>query len=49
MRDESRADLRDAVRERELEVGGEQLLDVRPAHVVGLLNLHDAEDLVQSS
>ena len=32
--------------ERELEVRREQLLDVRPADVGGLLDLDDAEDLV---
>ena len=37
--------LADAVGQRELEVLGEELLDVRAADVVGLLNLNDLEDL----
>ena len=46
VRDEGRADLLDAMGERELQVRREQLLDVRPADVGGLLDLDDAEDLV---
>lgn len=34
-----------AVRQRELEVLGEQLLDVGTADIVGLLNFDDLEDL----
>ena len=45
MRDEGRARLLNAVGERELEVRREQLLDVWPADVGGLLDLDDAEDL----
>jgi hypothetical protein len=45
VRDESRADLGDAVRERELEVGDEELLDVRPADVFGLLDLNHTKNL----
>ena len=45
VRDEGRADLLDAVGERELEVRREQLLDVWAADVRGLLDLDDAEDL----
>ena len=45
VRDEGRADLLDAVGERELEVRREQLLDVWAADVGGLLDLDDAEDL----
>jgi len=37
---ERRADLGDAVREGELEVGNEELFDVRPADVLGLLDLN---------
>lgn len=37
--------LGDAVREGELEVLGEELLDVWAADVLGLLNLDDLEDL----
>ena len=42
---ESRACLLDAVRKREFEVRNEQLLNVRAADVLGLLDLHDANDL----
>lgn len=45
MRNECRADLRDAVGKRELELGDEELLDVRAANVLGLLDLDNAEDL----
>lgn len=45
VRDEGRAGLRDAVRQRELEVGGEELLDVRPANVLRFLDLNHTEDL----
>ena len=41
------AGLGDAVRERELEVLGQELLDVRALDVVGLLELDNAEDLGQ--
>jgi hypothetical protein len=37
--------LADAVGQRELEVLGEELLDVRATDVVGLLDLNDLEDL----
>lgn len=47
MSNEGRANLRDTVGKRELEVGGQQLLDVGAADVVGLLNLNDLEDLLQ--
>lgn len=43
--DEGRADLADAVGEGEFEVRHEQLLDVRPAHVRRLLDLHHTQDL----
>lgn len=36
------------MRKRELEVLGGELLDVRPADVVGLLNLDDLEDLLKN-
>jgi len=42
---EGRADLGDTVRKGELEVGGEELLDVRAAYVLGFLDLNDTEDL----
>ena len=45
MRDERRTNLLDAVGERELELGDQELLDVWTANIVGLLNLDDAEDL----
>ncbi len=45
MCDERRADLLDAVREGELELGDQQLLDVGAANVIGLLDLDDAENL----
>ena len=44
-RNEGRADLGDAVGERELEVGNEELPDVGATDVVGLLNLNNTEDL----
>lgn len=37
--------LRDTVREGELEVLGEKLLDVGPLDILGLLELNDAENL----
>ena len=40
-----RARLGDTVREGELEVGNEELLDVRAADVVALLDLNNLEDL----
>jgi hypothetical protein len=43
--DKGRADLGDTVREGELELGGEELLDVRAADVLGFLDLNDAENL----
>lgn len=43
--DEGRARLGDAMRERELEVGGHQLLDVRPTNVVRLFNFDHTQDL----
>lgn len=43
---EGRLGLGDAVRERELELGLEELLDVRPANILGLGNLNDTEDLM---
>lgn len=42
---ERRPGLGDTVRKREFEVGDHQLLDVWTTDVVGLLDLHDAEDL----
>ena len=45
--DEGRPRLGDAVGERELEAGGQELLDVGPANIVGLFNLSDTEDLQQ--
>jgi len=42
---ERRADLGDTVRERELEVGNEELFDVRPADVLGLLDLNYTKNL----
>ena len=45
VRDERRAALANAVREGELELRRKELLDVRPANIVGLLDLDDAEDL----
>jgi len=33
------------MRQREFEVGNKQLLDVRPAHILRLLNLHNTDDL----
>ena len=38
-------DLGDTVRKRELQVLGDELLDVRAADVVGLLELHNTENL----
>lgn len=43
--DEGRADLGDAVGERELEARDEELPDVGAADVLGLLDLNNAEDL----
>jgi hypothetical protein len=48
VRDESAADLCDAVREGELEVGGHELLDIGPADVLGLCDLNHTEDLAGS-
>ena len=45
VRDERRAALANAVREGELELRRKELLDVRPANIVGLLDLDDTEDL----
>ena len=45
MCDERRANLLDAVREGELELGDQKLLDVGAANIVGLLDLDNAEDL----
>lgn len=45
VRDEGRLRLRDPMGQRELKLRGLELLDVRPAHVFGLLNLHNTEDL----
>ena len=42
MCDESRAALANAVRKRELELWREELLDVRPANILGLFNLNNA-------
>lgn len=42
------AALRDTVGERELEVLGDELLDVRPPDVLSLLELDDAENLRRS-
>jgi hypothetical protein len=35
------------MRERELEVGDKQLLDVGSAHILGLLDLHNTDDLAE--
>ena len=48
MRNEGRADLRDTVGKGELELGNQKLLDVGAANVVGLLDLHDTENLIES-
>ena len=40
-----RVDLGDTVRERELEHGSEELLDIRAADVLGFLDLNDSDDL----
>ena len=45
MRDDGRADPRDTVGERELELGYKELLDVGAADILGLLNLNNTEDL----
>lgn len=45
VRDEGRLGLGDAVGEGELELGLEELLDVRPADILRLLDLDDTEDL----
>ena len=45
VRSEGGAGLGDAMREGESEVGLEELLDVRPANVIGLLDLNNTEDL----
>ena len=45
MGDKGRADLGDTVRQWELETGLEELLDVRAANILGLLDLHNAENL----
>ena len=39
-----RADLGDMVRERELELGSEELLNIRAADVLGFLDLNDSDD-----
>ena len=43
--DERRANLLDTVRERELELGDKELLDVGAADILSLLNLNNTEDL----
>ena len=48
VRDEGRADFLDAVGKGELELGNQKLLDVGTANVVGLLDLHDTENLIES-
>ena len=45
MRNEGRADLGDTVGEGELEVGNHELLDVRAADVLGVVDLNDLQDL----
>ena len=45
LRDEGRARLGDTVRKRELEARDQELLDVRAADVLGLLDLDNTEDL----
>lgn len=44
-----RGGLRDAVGERESEIFGEELFDVRPLDVGSLLDFNDFEDLVESA
>ena len=45
MRNKGRADLGDTVGEGELEVGNHELLDVRAADIIALLDLNNTEDL----
>lgn len=45
VRDEGRAHLGHAMRQRELEFGREQLPDVRAADVLSLFDLHNSENL----
>jgi len=45
VRNKSRADLGDAVREGELEIGRHELLDVRTADILALLDLHNTENV----
>jgi len=45
--DERRAELGHTMRKGELQVGGEDLLDVWAAEILGLLDLDDTEDLVK--
>ena len=45
MRHERRPNLLDAVGEGELEVGNHELLDVRAADIIALLDLNNTEDL----
>ena len=40
-----RADLGATVRERELELGSEELLDIRAVDILGFLDLNDSDDL----
>ena len=42
-----RASLCDAMRQRELEVGDKQLFDVWSAHIFGLLDLYNTDDLIE--
>ena len=49
MRNEGRADLLDAVGERELELGHQKLLDVGAADVLRLLDLDNTENLCDPS
>lgn len=45
MCNKGRANLGDAMRKREFEIGNEKLLDVGSADVLGLLDLNHAENL----
>jgi hypothetical protein len=36
------------MRQREFEVGNKQLLDVGPAYILGLLDLHNTDDLMET-
>jgi len=48
MCDEGRTELGHTMRKGELQVGDEELLDVRAAEILGLLDLDDTEDLIKT-